>query len=996
VFNVLLAANTAPKVLPLSTISIKSEKGTYTESLLPYAVDDYTLASNLVWSINNLANHAIVTIVGTDLIVMSPANGWSGVDSIVIKVSDAGGLSSTIKVVINVSSAPNKAPILSVIPTQVQTDSSAFSPIDLLSYISDDYTNPLKIKWSFGSSSNFTISQVNGIAKITLTNTNWVGSEAIPIYAMDEDGLVTTELVTIDQEAAIGSNWFTKPSISFNMANSIVGVGNPVGYTATILGAESWQWYFEGGSPSTGNSLNQNTVYKQAGTYSVTLFATNSFGKDSVVKKDIITVFGIKNADTTVCKGSSVSLSVNLTNFDSYTWSNAAKTTTIVATITSDTLFAVTGKKGLFTFNDTIRIKVNKAVHLGSDTTICAGSNLSLKPGIFKSYLWQDGSTASSLTVNNKTPQTYSVTVTDGIGCRSSDNLVVTAIKPLPVSGLVKLLAICQGSDTTLTATNGVSYLWSNTYKTINSIKNAIVVNSADKYFVSVTAANGCTAVDTATIVVNALPSVSIQASASILCLGDSVVLTGKGAQSYSWSTGITEGKYNKLSVIGNNVFSVTGTDLNGCSNGGNTTIVVNSKPELAIVNKQITVCSGQNVSLTATGAATITWNNDVTNGSAFTPLHSASYIATGTNSFGCTDTIHVAIVVNALPTVFAKTSASTICRNSMVTLQGEGAVSYLWSNNKKDKVSFKADSTMRFTVSGTDEKGCESINAVTVTVLQPYHEQIALVTLSELNDKHTIIAWQRTQGKRTQKYDVYRELDSTKTFSLLIGSRTFNQPSYIIDSTADMSQQAYRYRLVTSDSVCNNVDSSIIHETIHLRSSKSLNNGNDLSWNAYQGIPIISYKIYKIDQQGLTKQIGFLSSDNDLSFTDNTEPLIGVHYRIGFALQDSIYIDKLKSDSGPFSQSLSNLAESQLVGEPVIAFDNAIVVYPNPAKDIISIDSKSGVVKYEIYNSKGQLVQTENTNATQISIEQLTGGIYEIIIHTNKGMGKGRFFKER
>ena len=60
---------------------------------------------------------------------------------------------------------------------------------------------------------------------------------------------------------------------------------------------------------------------------------------------------------------------------------------------------------------------------LGKDTTICVNTVFPLGPGVFSTYLWQDGSTMDSLVVS--APGTYSVTVTDACGATEVDAITI-------------------------------------------------------------------------------------------------------------------------------------------------------------------------------------------------------------------------------------------------------------------------------------------------------------------------------------------------------------------------------------------------------------------------------------------------------------------------------------------------------------------------------------------------------------------------------------------
>lgn len=74
-------------------------------------------------------------------------------------------------------------------------------------------------------------------------------------------------------------------------------------------------------------------------------------------------------------------------------------------------------------------------------------------------------------------------------------------------------------------------------------------------------------------------------------------------------------------------------------------------------------------------------------------------------------------VTINALPTVDAGTNL-TACENTMITLNGSGAVSYTWDNAVTDGVAFTSpNGTTTYTVTGTDANGCENTDMVNVTI---------------------------------------------------------------------------------------------------------------------------------------------------------------------------------------------------------------------------------------------------------------------------------------
>jgi len=78
---------------------------------------------------------------------------------------------------------------------------------------------------------------------------------------------------------------------------------------------------------------------------------------------------------------------------------------------------------------------------------------------------------------------------------------------------------------------------------------------------------------DTLVITVNALPTVT--ASGGTICKGMSTIITASGANTYLWSNGIGTGSSKTVNPTLTTIYSITGTDLNNCSNTTNATVIL-------------------------------------------------------------------------------------------------------------------------------------------------------------------------------------------------------------------------------------------------------------------------------------------------------------------------------------------------------------------------------------------------------------------------------------
>ncbi len=161
-------------------------------------------------------------------------------------------------------------------------------------------------------------------------------------------------------------------------------------------------------------------------------------------------------------------------------------------------------------------------------------------------------------------------------------------------------------------------------------------------------------------------------------------------------------------------------TESAGCSSVTRSPLVVTvtANPMPVITAPTLEFCAGGDLDLTAPAATSYVWSTTATS-NMITVDAAGSYTVTVTDANGCVGTSPAVVVVeNALPTVDAGID-QTVCENTMVTLEGDGAVSYTWNNSVVDGAAFAATATTTYTVTGTDANGCENTDMVIVNVNQ-------------------------------------------------------------------------------------------------------------------------------------------------------------------------------------------------------------------------------------------------------------------------------------
>lgn len=290
---------------------------------------------------------------------------------------------------------------------------------------------------------------------------------------------------------------------------------------------------------------------------------------------------------------------------------------------------------------------------------------------------------------------------------------------------------ICSGESTTLNATGAASYEWSPSAGLSATTGASVTANpgTTTTYAVNGTT-SGCSKSKNITVVVNQSPSVSTSGNVSI-CEGQSTQLTVSGADNYSWSpaTGLNATTGNSVSAnpASTTTYTVTGTNLNGCTDAKTIVVTVNANPVVS-TSGNVAICEGQSTQINASGADAYEWSPssglNATTGNSVTanPASTTTYSVTGTNAAGCTDSETITVTVNPLPDVTASDDAS-ICEGQSTQLTASGADSYSWSpasglnSTTGNSVTANPSITTAYTVTGTDTNNCINSEIVTVTV---------------------------------------------------------------------------------------------------------------------------------------------------------------------------------------------------------------------------------------------------------------------------------------
>lgn len=423
------------------------------------------------------------------------------------------------------------------------------------------------------------------------------------------------------------------------------------------------------GTLAVSQTLSNLTSQSQSVTYTVTPTAGSCVGDNFDVTVSVAPTMTIADATTTICTGSSFSITPidgNLTDVvpagTLYTWDvtlnpNIAGATaqTIPQATISQTLsnnaasnqiqvYTVTPQYtvgGTTCFGDEFDIAVTvlngiPTVDVGANQTICGSGSASYTVNVDNAEMgyWQTtGIGVISPNVTNTTVSyvpaqgetgTVDLTYIASNACGVNSDVATITITPLPNAGTLSgASALCLGTSETLTSSiSGGAWSSSNTaVATIDQNTGVVSAQAVGSTTMTYTVTSGsCTSSTTMTVTVNALPTATIATTgATTFCAGGSVALVGPSAPAgmsytYQWNlngaaiTGATSSSY-LANASGS--YTLTVSNNNSCSaTSAATTITVNALPSIAAITGTTTLCvgSGSTLASTTTGG---TWSSN-------------------------------------------------------------------------------------------------------------------------------------------------------------------------------------------------------------------------------------------------------------------------------------------------------------------------------------------------------------------------------------------------
>ena len=502
-----------------------------------------------------------------------------------------------------------------------------------------------------------------------------------PDHIYSSIGAYTVKLVVTDihgcTDTASYLNYInvTRPHAAFYMPDSF-SICPPlsVHFFNTSTGATSYNWMFGDGGTSVLTA--PSDVYTSAGTYTVSLVATNTHGCTDTAHGHVV-IYGSAGAFSYTplsgCTPLTVHFSAALSNVPNIIWDFTDGTTS--ATSFSDTTTHIYNVPGAYVPKlilsdnsgcqssslgaDTIKVDAVRPGFTTNPNPVCVNSNVAFLDtsgsyfSTITSWHWiftpTDTSNLVSPTQFYSVVGTYpvSLVVKDGWGCIGSVSKTVT-VNPPPVIAACPDTTVCIGDAASLSAVGGVSYTWAPpaTLSCTACLVTHASPNVITTYTVTGTDGNGCIGFDSVTVFLRT-NTISNGWGDTEVCRNTPVPLYDTGGTKYNWipAAGLSNSSiYNPIAAPDTTTRYMVIAQLGSCTPDTNyVTVIVHQLPTVNAGPDQV-LLAGSHAQLNATGTLIssylwspgLTLSCDTCANPVASNLSTTTYTITVSSSFGC------------------------------------------------------------------------------------------------------------------------------------------------------------------------------------------------------------------------------------------------------------------------------------------------------------------------------------------------------------------------
>lgn len=542
---------------------------------------------------------------------------------------------------------------------------------------------------------------VSGTTATINTNSTWpitigrASMSAVRYWQGDLDDFFLYDRAISQSEVLQLFNTMTcTPVVS---GNTLVCMGSTNTYTVPPVPNGTYTWTLPSGWTGTTTT---NTISATAGSFGgiVTVASSNTCFSFPVASTTVSIInpayLSVTPPTPTICPGGSATLTASGAN--SYTWSNASNSNSIVVSPNVTTTYTVAGSFST-QCNDLATITVTvvppPSITVTGSPPLCNGAAVTLTAAGASTYTWLPTSgNNNTLTVSPTSTSVFTV-LGSASGCSASATATIPVPPAVSVAVSQNTAGTCIGNTITIQASGSggqgtLNYSWSPSGSASSMITVAEPNAGSFVYTVMVTDNFSCAA--TGTTVASFFPGATITVSSHSICPQDTVFAQAGGGSSYFWEPSGSSGNSLQLTNLSPANYTLTGFTAQGCSATATGSLYLKPAPTLSFNTFSITCGSLGSATVNAsggTGPFTYSWIPTGQSGSVavnmFPGTHTVNVFDTGT---GCLFplTNYFAPLIPLTGTVTSTDSLKCFGAStglaSIALSGGSGSETYLWT----------------------------------------------------------------------------------------------------------------------------------------------------------------------------------------------------------------------------------------------------------------------------------------------------------------------------
>ena len=349
----------------------------------------------------------------------------------------------------------------------------------------------------------------------------------------------------------------------------------------------------------------------------------------------------------------------------------------------------------------TLSISIPQVV-LGEDATYCLGFEIVIDAGDFETYSWN--TEEDTQTISPDTSGTFVVEVEDIYGCSATDEIVITFDSEWSFD-LPNTTALCENTEIVIEMPDADAWAWST-----GEVTQSITIDTAGMYSVTVTQGS-CVIEDSTEVELEDNPLPIELGDTIYLCNGDNIEIESPiYSYGYLWNTGETT---REIEITEEGLYTLTIFNVSGCFSSDDVYVQFNDYM-VVLLEDTIKSCEGLEIYLDPGMVDSLIWG-DGTHVDSLLVTTTGLYYVTIVDDLGCEGEDSTYVIFNELP-VFELGNDTAFCNGNSTVFSAPDAELWEWNNGETTQ-DIEVSTANAYTVTITDENGCQNYSSRILTV---------------------------------------------------------------------------------------------------------------------------------------------------------------------------------------------------------------------------------------------------------------------------------------